>query len=310
MRYVDRYLRLSIWTEFMDSPITFNVDWKIVFRIKKHASVDFLSFNTAEISVYNMNSTLRKYLSNKNMRISLVAGYVKLKDTIFEGVINNVVTVKQGPDLITTFYCSSNTAAYSYPVQKCVQNVSVTTLISNLCKEYNVPYVLPFTKSDIVTKSYTGTFAKVLALICKEYNISCGIDNGTLIFKDKSVDIEDIKDTESTTLTPTSGLLGNPVVNDRGVNVKTLLNPHLKVNDYFTLYAPYAEYNLDALTTTTDKVLGDKLNAFAYIDTKNYNGTYMILSIVVSGDTKGNTWYTDIEGSRIWPKNARVYVQS
>lgn len=312
MRYVDRYLRMIMRRPMIMSSgkasnsmariYVFNRDWKIVFRIRKAASSDFLSFNTAEISVYNMTATMRKELSTKGITVTLTAGYQELKDCIFEGTVNNVTTVKNGTDLITTFYCTGDTSAYSEGVSIAPRNITVTQLLANLCNEHGVPYKLPFNRSDIVSKSYIGTFSRVIALICHDYKISAGLDNGTLLFKDKNVTQEEVRVTDSIQLTPNTGMLGNPTVTQQGANVHAFIQPTIKVNDYFTLYAPYADYNLTNLTLTPGMVYGDNLNAIAHIDTHNYNGLYMALSIVHNGDTRGNSWYTDIQGSRIWPK--------
>ena len=302
--YINRYLKLNIWPEGSKTAITFDQSWKIVFRVKKSASADFLSFNVAEISVYNMNSQLRDKLSNKNLLIELIAGYETKHNVIFTGVISNVTTVKQTTEMITTFYCVSNTRSYAVPVNVCVQNVSVTDLLAQLCEQYGVSYRLPFKRSEVVQKSYTGVFSQVISLICRDYGISCAMDNGQLLFRDKKATEDSINKSYVKVYSPNSGILGNPTVTETGIRFRALLQPNLKVNDYFTLYAPYADYNLNSLDTRPNAVIGNELNSLAHIDTKNYSGAYMALNLVMSGDTRGNAWYTDVEGSRIWPRQA------
>lgn len=304
--YINRYLRLSIWPEGAEEPISFGHDWKIVYRVKKCASADFMSFNMAEISVYNMTSALREKLSTKELRVELDAGYLGDHNVIFSGRINNVVTVKQTTDMITTFFCVSDTQAYTDMVNICVQNVSVTDLIAQLCNEHNVSYRLPFKRNDIVQKSYTGAFSRIVSLICHEYDISCAIDNGQLLFRDKKATEDTLNSADIKLYTPNSGILGNPTVTEVGIRFRALLQPSLKINDYFRLEAPYADYNLNALDVRPNAVLGTEINALAHIDTKSYNGAYMVLNLVMSGDTRGNAWYTDVEGSRIWPKQVNA----
>ena len=305
--YINRYLMLNIWPENSLEAISFGVDWKITFRIKKCASSDFLSFNMAEISVYNMSSELREKLSSKNLLIELNAGYDSMHNVVFSGRVNNVTTVKQTTELITTFYCVSDTRSYTDLVNICVQNVSVTDLIAQLCDKHGVSYRLPFKRTDVVKKSYTGPFSKVIALICHEYGISCAMDNGQLLFRDRKATEETLDNAIIKVYTPNSGMIGNPTVTEVGVRFKALLQSDLKINDYFRLYAPYADYNLNSLDTRPNAVVGNELNAMAHIDTRTYNGAYMVLNLTMNGDTRGNAWYTDVEGSRIWPKqyNAR-----
>lgn len=299
MRYVDRYLRLSIWPDGSETPLTFGVDWKITFRVRKNAASDFLSFNQAEISVYNMAPAVREKLSREGKKVSLVAGYKSHNGSIFEGVLNNCTITKQGTDITTTFYCSSGSSGFDKGVEACLQNVSVTDFLRQILDKNGLQYILPFTRKDIISKSYSGTLGEVLAIICGEYNISCGIDNGVLIFADNTKTAGQVSEAETMTFTPNTGLLGNPTQTFQGMNIRALINPDMKINNYFTLYAPYADYNLGDLSVNPELVLGNKNNIPARIDTTTYNGTYMALSIVITGDTRGNAWYMDIEGSSI-----------
>lgn len=304
MKYINRYLRLTIQNRLTANPMIFDDSWKIVFNIHKLASSNYLSFNTAEISVYNLTSEYRTTLSQTNYSITLDAGYQEKHGVVFEGVINNVAHVRQGTDIITTFYCASNTSQYDKDASASVQNMTVTDLISMLCEKVSVNYELPFTRSEVVSRSFIGTFAQVIASICSDYRISAAIDNGTLIFKDKEKDPSTINKASIYTYTPDTGLLGNPMINERGVSFRSFINSDAQVNSYFKLYAPYAAYNLGNLTRRPNTVVGGSLNAMAFIDTQSYEGLYMMLSLSVSGDTRGNTWYTDVEGSRIWNREA------
>lgn len=311
MQYVNRYLKVTLTLIDDDGqPIqrSFGVDWRITFRIRKSASSNYLSFNQTEVSIYNMSSLYREWCAQKGMTITVDAGYQDKHACIFDGVVNNVAHSKNGTDIVTTFYCSSNIRNYEKPVQVSVQNMTVTDLLKKICTENNVNYVLPFTRSNVVAKSYSGTLAKVITMICFDYDISAGIDNGTLIFKDKNKKANDIKEPEILTFTPLTGMLGSPTANDRGVSFQTLLNSDIQVNDYFNLYAPFANFNYGNLNLRPDTVMGGTLNATAHIDTRSYNGLYMALSLEFQGDTRGNAWYTNIEGSRIWSKEQKERV--
>lgn len=300
--YVNRYLRLSILPENAKDPVIFAQNWKITFRIRKCASASFLSYNTAEISIYNMTSELQDKLSHRDLPVRLEAGYEEMHDIVFVGTVFNATTIKKTTEIITTLYCVSNTRAYENLVNICVQNMTVKNLIEKLCKENGVSYSLQTKRNDIVQKSYTGPFNKVIVKVCNDYNIGCGLDNGRLVFKDKTVKDTTISTTEIKVFTPNSGMLGSPTVTETGVRFKSLLQPTIQVNDYFRLEAPYADYNLSALDQAPGMVEGGNLNVLAHIDTRNYNGVYMALSLIFSGDTRGNSWYTEVEGSRIGPK--------
>lgn len=299
-KYANRYLSLRMWPDGSKEPITLGVDWKIDFRVRKCSSAVTMSYNIAEISIYNATSKLIELISQKYTIIELDAGYLSSHGVIFSGYLYNLITTKQKTEMVTTLYCATNTQVYGKTVNKCVQNMSVTDFLAQLCEEYGVSYRLPFKRNDIVQKSYTGSFGRVISLICKEYSISCALDNGQLLFKDKSATQEEIKKSEIKVFSPSSGLLGNPTVTEKGVKVKLLLQPFIQVNDYFRLESKYANYALNNLSNTPGLVIGNDINAFAHIDTHNYNGLYMALSVIDSGDTRGNSWYTEIDSSKVW----------
>lgn len=304
MLYVNRYLKLTLRTQ-QGQAYNFGPEWKITFRVRKSASSNYLSFNQTEISIYNMTSDFRRLIAQEGFTVTLDAGYVDKHAVIFDGAVNNITHTKNGTDIITTLYCSSSVRNYSNPIQISMQNVTVTDLLKKICEENNVSYVLPFTRADVVTKSYSGTLAKVIAMLCFDYDLSAGIDNGVLIFKDKKRTSDEISSPEIYTFTPLTGMLGSPTVNDRGVSFQTLMNADVQVNDYFNLYAPYANFNLGNLNQRPNAVTGGTLNAMAHIDVQSYNGLYMALSLEFRGDTRSNVWYTNIEGSRIWSKEQK-----
>lgn len=301
MQYVNRYLKLTVRAANNTTKI-YDVSWKIVFSIRKSASSNYLSFNQAEISIYNLNTDEQNWIAQTGTTITLDAGYQDLHANIFDGVVNNITHSKNGVDVVTTLYCSSTVRNYAVNAGVSVQNMTVTDLLKSICEKNSISYVLPFNKSDIVAKSYSGTVAKVIAMICTDYSISAGIDNGVLIFKDKDKTTDDIKDQEIRTFTPTSGVLGSPALTEYGISFQTLMNPKLQVNDYFNLKAPYINYNLNNLNVRPNAVTGSVVNAMAHTNVHNYNGLYMALSLSFQGDTRGNAWYTNIEGSRVWSR--------
>ena len=297
--YINRYLRLSIWPENANEPAVFGQDWKITFRVRKCASATFMSYNTAEISVYNMTTALQEKLSKRYLAVKLDAGYESMHDFIFVGYVYNAVTTKRTTDLITTFYCVSNMQAYEKLINECVNNMTVKDLIEKLCKENGISYSVQTKRKDVVQRSLTGTLGKTLTKLCSEYKITMSLDNGKLVFKDEEVPAETLHKSDIKVFTPNSGMLGNPTVTEVGIRFKSLLQPGLQVNDYFRLEAPYADYNLSNLNTAPGMVEGGSVNAYAHIETHTYKGVYSALSIVSSGDTRGNAWYTEVEGRRV-----------
>lgn len=309
MQYVNRYLKVTV-RDPQNTARVYNELWRIVFRVRKSASSNYLSFNQTEVSIYNLKSKERDWIAREGMTITVDAGYRELHANIFDGVVNNITHTKNGTDIVTTLYCSSSIRNYENGVNVSIQNMTVTDLLKKICEENNVSYSLPFTRANIVTKSYSGTLAKVISMICADYNISAGVDNGVLIFKDKNTPSDEVKQDQTRTFTPTTGMLGSPTMNDRGISFQTLMNADIQVNDYFNLYAPYSNFNLGNLNQRPNAVTGGVVNATAHANVHSYNGLYMALSLEFQGDTRGNAWYTNIEGSRVWSKEQLARAKS
>lgn len=302
MQYKNRYLNLEVWPKYADKPVTFGVDWRITFDITKNASSDYLSFNTAEIEIYNMTSETRALISQEGLRVRLDAGYEDLHKVIFEGVVNNVTVVKENVDIITTLFCSSDMTALSNDVSETLNGINITDYLSNLCKKNGIKLEMKKIDKSITEYSVDGSVSQTIARICSLFGLTYSIDDGMIRIISKDVKSDDVKDSEAILVTPTTGMLGNPDITEEGCNVKTLLDCRHHVNGYYKLEAPFASYNLNNLTVRPEAVLGGELNAIAFIDSRTYNGIYMVLSIQIKGDTRGNAWYTLLRGSRLWPR--------
>lgn len=302
MQYKNRYLNLEVWPKYADKPVTFGVDWRITFDITKNASSDYLSFNTAEIEIYNMTSETRALISQEGLRVRLDAGYEDLHKVIFEGVVNNVTVVKENVDIITTLFCSSDMTALSNDVSETLNGINITDYLSNLCKKNGIKLEMKKIDKSITEYSVDGSVSQTIARICSLFGLTYSIDDGMIRIISKDVKSDDVKDSEAILVTPTTGMLGNPDITEEGCNVKTLLDCRHHVNGYYKLEAPFASYNLNNLTVRPEAVLGGELNAIAFIDSRTYNGIYMVLSMQIKGDTRGNAWYTLLRGSRLWPR--------
>lgn len=302
MYYKDRYLLIEIWQPNSDKPITFNEEWKIVFNVDKNASSDFMSFNTATVSIYNMNSSTRGKISMQGLNIRIYAGYQDLHGKIFNGVINNITVSKDNTDIVTTLYCASDLNGLENDVSDTINSMNLTDYLINLCNKNGIPLKINRINKSIVEYSIDGSVSDTIVRLCSMFGLSYSIDDGVIRIVDKNIKSDDVNDNEIILLTPSTGLLGNPEITEEGCNVRSLLDYRHHVNGYYKLEAPFASYNLNSLNVRPNAVLGGELNALAFIDKKTYNGVYMILSMNIQGDTRGNAWYTNLRGSRLWPK--------
>jgi hypothetical protein len=95
----------------------------------------------------------------------------------------------------------------------------------------------------------------------------------------------------------TTGMVGIPEATESGIIVRTLINPKIQIGNAIQLN------NKDIVTTTLHgKTLNEQAMSRLYpnytgpsfIATTSNDGLYRVLVAEHSGDTRDNTWYTDI----------------
>lgn len=298
MYYKDRYLSIELWLPLASKPIIFNQDWRITFDIIKNASTDYNSFNTAEVSIYNIEPNLINQMSQAGSHIKIVGGYKDLYGLLFTGIVNNVVITKDDTDIITTLHCASEISSLSNDATDCI-TMNVTDYLRNLCDKNNIKHDIAQINKDLIKYSVDKTVIEAIKEICTLFDLTYSIDNGVLRVTPKNISMESVSKTDIVTIDPTTGLIGNPNIGDAECRIKSLIDYRYHVNGYFNLQAKYATYNISQLAYRPNAILGNQLNALMYIDKNSYNGTYMILYMSINGDTRGNNWYTELGGIKL-----------
>jgi hypothetical protein len=84
-----------------------------------------------------------------------------------------------------------------------------------------------------------------------------------------------------------TGMIGIPEQTIYGINVRTLINPNIKLG--ITLHINQADIRQQELNQSITGVTGN-----AYIAPINKDGLYKILALSYSGDTRGTEWYCNV----------------
>ena len=100
---------------------------------------------------------------------------------------------------------------------------------------------------------------------------------------------------EAVVLNAHSGLIGVPEANNQGVFATALLNPSIKVRGQVKINNAGINTSEPAVAATQVKELGypgyTDINFFA---STSADGTYTVLTVEYSGDTRGNEWYVHL----------------
>jgi len=245
---------------------------KCVFSVEASLSK---SPNTAEITVYNLAEATRARLSEDDLEVELEAGYIGLSNLIFKGKLEAGVSVKDGPDWVTTFQTTDGgkegrKARINYSVKK----TSVTDafkraagalgvgLGNSLSKinEGNIRGALSGFSNGLVM---SGPARKEIDRLTKTLGYSWSIQNGQLQLLGPG---DAIDPGDAIVLDSDRGLIGSPQAGDKGIiEARALLNPHL---------TPGRVVALSSLQTS---------------------GFFRIEKTTYSGDTRGQDWYADLE---------------
>ena len=259
------------------------------FRLEKNNQPDP---NDGEITVWNLSPSTRKLIQAQanqpgGVPLILKAGYGTADNAqiLFYGDIlpYGIAVARNGPDWLTTFRIGDGLSSYRGDRVALAQfppNSSVSTVVTGLIKQLssdkiNFSNVLSSIGGLLTGKPQTypkgtvvhGGVLQEVNKILKGHGIVCTCQNGTLV-------VAPIGGTAAVTgtvpsLSSSTGLIGSPEPSkDNFIKFKCLLRP--EILPFGKVFVTYGTPPVQ-LTVTAHKVLH-------------------------TGDTRGQEWYTDVEG--------------
>lgn len=254
----------------------------ITFQVRK-SSDNKKKGNQASVSIYNLAEEKRKALEVTHVPVRLEVGYLNTGlHELFSGESTDVVTTRQGEDLVTTITLDSTYTGLNHKlVSKLVAPGStVEEVVKNLVA--NMPEVTQTKFSGASLKKkvrdgypMSGTPRQILTEVCDAFSLEWQIDSGILYVTDIVESF--MTNGQAFILNEMSGLLERPEVVEvekqrakgdkkkkgrKGLEIKLLLNPVLKAGGMIKLE------------------FGD------------LSGFYKIIDLQHQGEVYGNTWIT------------------
>lgn len=280
----NRYCRLRVGDS--DSASALDVsNLRVEFEIVK-SSIG--KPNTATIRIYNLSESSRGKISEEFDRVVLDAGYVGSFGTIFSGEIFNVFHRRIQPEWVTEIYASDGGYNYreSYTNVSYGANVSLDRILKGLLEDLNTDKGQINISDEVLNArkkrgwQFTGDTSKALDQLADDYDFKWSIQTGKFyaIANDRTADVKSVYE-----ITSESGMIGSPVLTERGADVKTLLNWQLMPNEEVNIISVGQPINYAYLNIASAK------------ERINY-GNFIVRQITHTGDTRGNAWYTTIEG--------------
>lgn len=265
---------------------------RFAFTVKRG---DFQTPNSARIRVYNMNPDTMARVQKEFKRVVLQAGYEGNFGLIFDGT---VVQTRRGRtsqvDTHLDITAADGDAAYNFAY------VSTTLAAGSTAQDHfnvaaqamakhgvGVGYTAGLQSNPLPRgKVMFGMARDALADVARATQTTWSIQDGKIVVIPETSYMPG----EIPVINSDTGMIGLPVQTQNGVQVRTLLNPSLKIGTLIELNNKSVQRYENGLSITDVAQRG-------MIDQRNRldaSGHYYVMLAEHQGDTRGNDWYTDL----------------
>lgn len=259
--------------------------------------------NTADIRVYNLSDDTVAQLKQRNKngtliinRVILQGGYNSNYGVIFQGNIKQVISGHESAtDSFVDLNCGDGDAAFNHSIvnitlaagSKVADQVqaSINSMLGNGVSAGQVTDMASATLPR--GKVMWGTSRDYLRTAAQSLGAQWSILNEKVNFLPQ----KSYSPGEAVVITAKTGMIGTPQQTTEGINIKSLMNPRLKINGRVKLdNASIAQYKIDFTTPGSPANIPPPINA---------DGVYFILVVQHNGDNRGIEWYTTLIGIAI-----------
>ena len=266
--------------------------------------------DTALIRIFNPNPNTVNKIQKEYTSVALQAGYLNGNfGVIFNGTIMQVRTGKlSNVDRFLDIMAADGYLWHSYgfvntTISANASNQSQLSAMTQSLNNANVnidPHateVLAPTGGILPRgKVLMGTGRAYLNDLSDKTNSQWFIENGTLKF----MALDSYLPGEEVIINSNTGMVGVPESTESGIMVKCLLNPKIKIGTRVKL-------NPQDIVNTTVKQQGyPTYKSTSFFASLNPNGDFVCIVKEHLGQTRGNTWYTNLVCLNIDPSSGKV----
>jgi hypothetical protein len=259
--------------------------------------------NTIEVRVYNLSDRTSHQTIEEFDTVTLDVGYENNHAIIFRGTIKQFRRGKENNvDSYLDILAADNDLGYNFGVIN--QTFGAGTTSQQEAKAYADAMDATLDQSADEFLSATGGVilnprGKVAFGLARSYmrdlattfNARWSIQNGILYL----IPLSGYLSGEAVKINSLTGMIGIPEATSNGISVRTLLNPQIRIGGAI-------EINNKDITQTEirDRFFPGYRTATFVANTSN-DGLYRVLVAEYAGDTRDQTWYTEIIGLAIDP---------
>jgi len=288
---VPQYLRqISLKVGDADDALDLS-EMRIRFAVRRG---DFKTPNSADLRIYNLAEATIQRIEKEFTRIVLQAGYAGNFGIIFDGTIKQV---RRGRESQTDTYIDITAADGDSAYNFAVMNV---TLAAGSTANEHLELALQSMASRGISigetpalsinklprgKVFYGMTRDFLDILGKTQNVSWSIQDGKLTLIPNNAYLPG----EAVVVTSATGMVGLPEQTQNGINVRTLLNPGIRIGKQLKIDNSSIQRYRFGLGVTAGTS-----NSFVAQQAKiSDDGFYKAFVVDHYGDNRGNDWYTD-----------------
>lgn len=245
--------------------------------------------NLAKISVYNLSESSRNAVEKQYENISFAAGF-NTPVMLFKGRIVNVIHQKQSTEWITDLFCGDATKELNEAtINKTLPPGANTEQIfgelvgqvEGLTKGITegLKNCVSGKRSLLRSLQLSGSVKAWLDAIAEQCGFDYSINDGVIETTELNKPLTDL---DPIVINQANGMLGSPERTEVGINVRTLLNPNLKLARRIRIESISQKINIGNLF-------------FRDIPLVRNQGVYRIDKLTHVGDTHDNTWESQIQ---------------
>ncbi len=259
---------------------------RIAFEVTKSRLGGVLP-NAATIRVYNLSHTTRSQLGLAAQTVQLFAGYEGFDELLYGGQTRRPVHEREGPDWVSIFHCADryvesrqSTMSESFP-----RGTSVATILQAVADSFGEGIDSEIITQDLGSilsaRTISGGSRQILEGLANEYDFDWSWQDGRLEISGPDKTFDD----ESIVISPETGMVGQPVVTDAGIEVSTLLNPRIRVKRKVRIVSRAASIQVSNIRNVAVRPVIPILQ----------DGDYVVGQVVSTGDTWGADWTSRIK---------------
>lgn len=291
----DRKLSIAIGNTAGDA-VQFDQQFKVTFRVQRG---DWQSPNSCDVRIFNLSDATANKISTKEFtQIAVQAGYPGNFGLVFRGVVKQVRIGRiDAKDTYVDITAADGDEAYNFSSMALTlskgstNDDSVQAFVAKMASAISQPISIGYApqlqqNGRIRGRSFYGMTRDELRDFAAANNVLWSIQDGKLTIIPQRSYIPG----EAVLISPQTGLIGVPEQTQNGIEVRILLNPQVKIGQLVKLDSKAVNllrYGLDSASQADNFRLSQSVKTQA-------DGLYYALSANHTGDTRGQTWYTDL----------------